>query len=169
MTADSFEKAKMGMRDTAKGIKDTAEGVNETAEGVNETAEGVNETAEGVNETAEGVIEGVKDTAERVIKGVKDTVKGAKEGVEQTAEGVKDTAEEVVDTDTHSGSDDERENREYNESGSKESMNPEDIAQHEPTAVKRDLGTDIADEGQTGTDSPEAREKIKKSGITEAK
>jgi ElaB/YqjD/DUF883 family membrane-anchored ribosome-binding protein len=162
MTADSFEKAKKGMRDTAKGIKDTVKGVEDTSEGVHETAGGV-------NETAEGVIEGVKDTAERVIKGVKDTVKGAKEGVEQTAEGVKDTAEEVVDTNTHSGSDDERENREYNESGSKEPMNPEDIAEHEPTAVKRDLGTDIADEGQTGTDSPEAREKIKKSGITEAK
>ena len=162
MTADSFEKAKKGMRDTAKGIKDTVKGVEDTAGGVHETAGGV-------NETAEGVIEGVKDTAERVIKGVKDTVKGAKEGVEETAEGVKDTAEEVVDTDTHSGSDDERENREYNESGSKEPMNPEDIAEHEPTAVKRDLGTDIADEGQTGTDSPEAREKFKKSGITEAK
>lgn len=162
MTADSFEKAKKGMRDTAKGIKDTVKGVEDTAEGVHGTAGGV-------NETAEGVIEGVKDTAERVIKGVKDTVKGAKEGVEETAEGVKDTAEEVVDTDTHSGSDDERENREYNESGSKEPMNPEDIAEHEPTAVKRDLGTDIADEGQTGTDSPEAREKFKKSGITEAK
>jgi len=119
MTADSFEKAKKGMKDTAKGAKDT--------------------------------------------------VKGAKEGVEETAEGVKDTAEEVVDADTHTGSDDERKNREYSESGSKEPMNPEDIAEHEPTAVKRDQGTDIADEGQTGTDSPEAREKFKKSGMTDTK
>ena len=158
MTADSFEKAKKGMRDTAKGVKDTVKGVEDTAKGVHETAGGV-------NETAEGVIEGVKDTAERVIKGVKDTVKGAKEGVEETAEGVKDTAEEVVDADTHTDSDDERKNREYGESGSKEPINPEDIAEHEPTAVKRDQGTDIADEGQTGTDSPEAREKFKKSGI----
>jgi len=162
VTADSFEKAKKGMRDTAKGVKDTAKGVKDTAKGVHETAGGV-------NETAEGVIEGVKDTAERVIKGVKDTVKGAKEGVEETAEGVKDTAEEVVDADTHTGSDDERKNKEYSESGSKEPMNPEDIAEHEPTAVKRDQGTDIADEGQTGTDSPEAREKFKKSGMTDTK
>jgi len=162
MTADSFEKAKKGMRDTAKGVEDTVKGVEDTVKGVNETAGGV-------NETAEGVIEGVKDTAERVIKGVKDTVKGAKEGVEETAEGVKDTAEEVVDADTHTGSDDERKNREYSESGSKEPMNPEDIAEHEPTAVKRDQGTDIADEGQTGTDSPEAREKFKKSGMTDTK
>ena len=158
MTADSFEKAKKGMKDTAKGVKDTAKGVEDTAGGV--------------HETAEGVIEGIQDTAERVIEGVKDTVKGVKEGVkegvEETAEGVKDTAEEV-DADTYTGSDDERENREYNESGSKEPMNPEGIAEHEPTAVKRDQGTDIADEGQTGTDSPEAREKFKKSGITNTK
>jgi len=162
MTADSFEKAKKGMKDTAKGVKDTANGVKDTAGGVHETAQGV-------NETAEGVMEGVKDTAEHVIEGVKDTVKGVKEGVEETAEGVKDTAEEVVDVDTYTGSDDERENREYNESGSKEPMIPEDIAEHEPTAVKRDQGTDIADEGQTGTDSPEAREKYKKSGMTDEK
>ena len=144
MTADSFEKAKKGMKDTAKGVEDTAGGVHETAEGVNETAEGV-------------------------IEGVKDTVKGVKEGVEETAEGVKDTAEEVVDADTYTGSDKEREKRDYNEAGGKEPMNPEDIAEHEPTAVKRDQGTDIADEGQTGTDSPEAREKFKKSGMTDTK
>ncbi|HZO10600.1 MAG TPA: hypothetical protein VFB48_00650 [Nitrososphaeraceae archaeon] len=161
MAADSFEKAKKGIKDTAKGVKDTAKGVEDTAGGVHETAGGVNETAEGVNETAEGVIEGIQDTAERVIAGVKDTVKGVKEGVKDTAE--------VVDADTYTGSDDERENREYNESGSKEPMNTEDIAEHEPTAVKRDQGTDIADEGQTGTDSPEAREKFKKSGMTDTK
>jgi hypothetical protein len=161
MTADSFEKAKKGMKDTVKGLKDTAKGVEDTAGGVHETAGGV-------NETAEGVIEGIQDTAERVIEGAKDTVKGVKEGVEETAEGVKDTAEEV-DADTYTGPDDERENREYNESGSKEPINPEGIAEHEPTAVKRDQGTDIADEGQTGTDSPEAREKFKKSGMTDAK
>jgi hypothetical protein len=144
VTADSFEKAKKGMRDTAKGVKDTAKGVKDTAEGVHETAGGV-------NETAEGVIEGVKDTAERVIKGVKDTAK------------------DVVDPDTYTGSDKEREKSDYNEAGGKEPMNPEDIAEHEPTAVKRDQGTDIANEGQTGTDSPEAREKFKKSGMTDTK
>jgi uncharacterized protein YoxC len=155
MTADSFEKAKKGMKDTVKGVKDTAKGVEDTAGGVHETAGGV-------NEAAEGVIEGIQDTTERVIEGVKDTVKGVKEGVE-------DTAEEVVEADTYTGSDDEREKREYNEAGGKEPMNPESIAANEPTAVKRDQDTDIADEGQTGTDSPEAREKFKKSGMTDTK
>jgi hypothetical protein len=163
MTADSFEKAKKGMKDTVKGVKVTAKGVEDTAAGVHETAKGV-------NETAEGVIEGVKDTAEGVIEGVKDTVKGVKEGVEETAEDVKDTAEEVVDADTYTGSDKEKEvNREYNKAGGKEPMNPEDIGGHEPTAVKRDQDTEIAEGGQTGTDTPEAREKYKKSGMTDAK
>jgi hypothetical protein len=46
-------------------------------------------------------------------------------------------------------------------------MNPEDIAAHEPTAVKRDQDTEIAGEGETGADSPEAREKFRKKGMTE--
>ncbi|HEX6379147.1 MAG TPA: hypothetical protein VFZ60_08730 [Nitrososphaeraceae archaeon] len=50
--------------------------------------------------------------------------------------------------------------RDYNESGGKEPMNPEDIASHEPTAVKRDEDDEISSEGEMGTDSPEARENI---------
>lgn len=91
-----------------------------------------------------------------------------KKGFKDTAEKVTDSAEKVADPDTYTGSSEE-ERRDYNEAGGKEPMNPEDIAGHEPTAVKRDQGTDIADVGQTGTDSPEAREKFKKSGMTDAK
>jgi hypothetical protein len=79
-----------------------------------------------------------ENSFEKVKKGIKETAEGVKEGVEDAAEGVKDTAEEVIDPDTHTGSDDNRENRDYNEAGGKEPMNPEDIASHEPTAVKRD-------------------------------
>jgi hypothetical protein len=61
--------------------------------------------------------------------------------VEDTYEKVKDkvkkAANKVTDSDTYLGSDDKKENRE-NEKGRKEPMNPEDIADHEPTAVKRD-------------------------------
>jgi hypothetical protein len=48
-------------------------------------------------------------------------------------------------------------------------MNPEDIAAHEPTAVERNEDTNIPEGGQTSTNSPEARGKYKKSGMTEAK
>lgn len=67
-----------------------------------------------------------------------DTFEKVKKGVKETAEGIKETAEEAIDPDTYTGSDDDRKNREFNEAGGKEPMNPEDIAEHEPTAVKRD-------------------------------
>jgi hypothetical protein len=60
-----------------------------------------------------------------------------KEGFKKTAEKVEDSAEKVADPDTYKGSRDEKEYRE-NEKGNKEPMNPEDITEHEPTAVKRD-------------------------------
>ena len=90
-----------------------------------------------------------------------------KKGIKDTAEKVTDSAEKAVDPDTYTGSPEEKK-RDYTEAGGKEPMNPEDIAGHEPTAVKRE-GTYIADKGNTGTDSPEAREKYKKSGMTDAK
>ena len=50
---------------------------------------------------------------------------------------------------------------------SKDPMSPEKIAGHEPTAVKRNLNEqEIVEGGQTGADTPEAREKLKKSGMT---
>ena len=106
---------------------------------------------------------GLKDTVEGVAEGIVDTAQGAKE----TAEDVKEGAERVTDSDTYSGSYAEKEKRDYNESGGKEPMNPEDISAHEPTAVKRDQDTEIAGEGETGADSPEAREKFRKKGMTE--
>jgi hypothetical protein len=66
-----------------------------------------------------------------------DTFDKVKEGAKKVAGKVEDTAEDVVDPDTYTGSDDEKENRQ-NEKGGKEPMNPEDITEHEPTAVKRD-------------------------------
>ena len=146
MSEDSFEKVKKGLKETAGGVKETAEGV----------AEGLVETAEGVKETAEGVAEGVEETAE----GVEETAKGVAEGVEETAE-------KATDSDTYLGSEKEMEKRDYNEVGGKEPMNREDIAAHEPTAVKRDQDTEIAGEGETEADSPEAREKFRKKGMTE--
>ena len=99
-----------------------------------------------------------------------DTYEKVKEGVKKVAGKVEDSAEKVVDPDTYTGSEEEKEiKREYNEAGGKEPMNPEDVAGHEPTAVKRDQDTEIAERGQTGTDSAEAREKYKKSGMTDAK
>ena len=124
---------------------------------------GLVETAGGLKDTVEGVAEGIVDTTQ----GVKETAEDVAEGVEGTAEDVKEGAEKVTDSDTYSGSDKEKENRDYNESEGKEPMNPEDIAAHEPTAIKRNQDTGIAEEGGTAADSPEAREKFRKKGMTE--
>jgi hypothetical protein len=49
----------------------------------------------------------------------------------------------------------------------KDPMSPEKIAEHEPTAVKRNPNDqEIAKGGKTGADSPEAREKLRRSGMT---
>jgi hypothetical protein len=56
---------------------------------------------------------------------------------EKVKEEAKKAGDKITDSDTYLGSDDEKENRQ-NEKGEKEPMNPEGIAKHEPTAVKRD-------------------------------
>jgi hypothetical protein len=50
---------------------------------------------------------------------------------------------------------------------SKDPMSPEKIVEHEPTAVKRNTNDQqIVEGGQTGADTPEAQERLKKSGMT---
>jgi len=105
------------------------------------------------------------DSFEKVKKGFSEAAEGVKEGFEDTGEAAKETMERATDSDTNTGNEDTG-NRQYNESAGKEPMNPEDIALHEPTAVRRDQDSEIT-EGQTGTDSPEAQEKYRKKGMTE--
>jgi hypothetical protein len=47
-------------------------------------------------------------------------------------------------------------------------MSPENIREHEPTAVNRDQeNSEIVEEGQAGTTSTEAQEKYRRKGMTE--
>ena len=100
--------------------------------------------AEDSEDSFEKVKKGVKETAEGLKEGVEETAEGLKEGVENTADVFEDTAKEATDDDTYTSSYEERksgefnEDREYDKAGGKEPMNPEDIASHEPAAVKRD-------------------------------
>ena len=55
----------------------------------------------------------------------------------------------------------------FKDESSKDPMSPEKIAEHEPTAVKRNPNDqEITEGGKTGADSPEAREKLRKNGMT---
>ena len=78
------------------------------------------------------------DSFEKVKKGFTETAEGVKEGLEDAAEGVKDTAEKATDSDTYTGNENHGDYISEGQRGDKEPMNPEDIATHEPTAVKRD-------------------------------
>ena len=49
----------------------------------------------------------------------------------------------------------------------KDPMSPEKITSHDPTAVKRDSNDqEIAEGGQTGTNTEESKEKYRKEGMT---
>jgi hypothetical protein len=51
---------------------------------------------------------------------------------------------------------------------SNDPMSPENIREHEPTAVNRDQeNSEIVEEGQAGTTSTEAQEKYRRKGMTE--
>jgi hypothetical protein len=58
----------------------------------------------------------------------------------------------------------EKKNKNYQ---GKDPMSPEQINSHEPTAVKRDPNDqEIAEGGQTGTNTSEAQERYRKEGMT---
>jgi hypothetical protein len=108
---------------------------------------------------------------------VKEKVMGAKDKVTDTA---KETKDKVADTGaskygSHSSSTFEeggpgtevgRKDDPLTEYREKEPMTPAKIKEHEPTAVQREMTEKIAESGQTGTNSQEAAEKARKSGMT---
>ena len=123
-----------------------------------------------------------------IIDKLKDKVKDAKDAVVDTTKDVAEKTKETVDpshtdnsqsySSSSSGGD-----RKYEEGGpgidtsrnddplteyrDKEPMTPAKINAGEPTAVKRDPSDQkITSSGQTGTNTPEAREEYRKRGMT---
>jgi hypothetical protein len=90
---------------------------------------------------------------------IKEKVKGAKDKVVDTAEKKSDTARGGTTVDRTKDP-----TQEYDE---KEPMSPAKIKQHEPTAVSRDQSDQkIIESGQQGTNTEEAKEKARRSGMT---
>lgn len=71
----------------------------------------------------------VEDTVENTVE---DTIKEVKD-----EDDVKPAAKKLTDSDTYLGSEENKEIRD-DQDGGKDPMNSEDIAKHEPAAVKRD-------------------------------
>jgi hypothetical protein len=87
----------------------------------------------------------------KLTEKVKDTLATAKDSVVGT--------EEETDDNRVSGSD-------LTEDESKEPMNPAKISEHEPTAVKREMTENITEAGQEGTNTQDAAERARRSGMT---
>jgi hypothetical protein len=118
-----------------------------------------------------------------ITKKVKEKLKGSKDKVMDTKDKAKDkvtSAKETVSSSSTSSSYGKQE-RESEEGGAgtevgrkedpltsyreKEPMTPAKIKEHEPTAVKREMTEKIVEPGQGATNSEEAKEKARKSGM----
>ncbi len=122
-----------------------------------------------------------------IIDKVKEKAKDAKDAVVDTTKGVagktKDTVSPSSSSSSQSSESSTGQDRRYEEGGpgtevergddplteyrEKEAMTPAKIKEHEPTAVKRDPSDQtITQPGQTGTDDENAKEQLRRSGMT---
>ncbi len=117
-----------------------------------------------------------KDAKDKVV----DTTKDAKDKVVDTTKDAKDKAKDTVSSATSSsspqgrdfeegaaGMDRTRKDDPLTEYKEKEPMTPAKIKEHEPTALKRNPSDQkITEQGQTGTETKEAKEEYRKRGMT---
>ncbi len=122
-----------------------------------------------------------------IIDKVKEKAKDVKDKVVDTTKGVADKTKDTVSSKSSQSpsSSSSNQNRQYEEGGAgtdtgrnddplkefrdKEPMTPAKINTGEPTAVSRDPSDQkITGEGQTGTDSEQAKEQYRKRGMTKA-
>ncbi len=125
-----------------------------------------------------------------IIDKVKEKAKDAKDAVVDTTKGVAEKTKDTVSPSSSSSSSSSQssgsssgQDRRYEEGGpgtevqrgddplteyrEKEAMTPAKIKEHEPTAVKRDPSDQkITQPGQTGTDDENAKEQLRRSGMT---
>ena len=127
------------------------------------------------------IIDKVKDKAKDVKDKVVDTTKGVGEKTKETV--TPSSSPSSSSDSSYSDSSSSTQDRRYEEGGpgtevgrnddplteyrDKEPMTPARLKEHEPTAVRRD-STDqkITEEGQTGTDTEQANELLRKRGMT---
>jgi hypothetical protein len=127
------------------------------------------------------IIDKVKEKAKDAKDKVVDNTKDAKDKVVDTTKDAKDKAKDTVSSATSSssspqgrdfeegtaGTDRTRKDDPLTEYKEKEPMTPAKIKEHEPTAVKRDPSDQkITEQGQTGTETKEAKEEYRKRGMT---
>jgi hypothetical protein len=125
------------------------------------------------------IIDTVKEKAKDAKDKVVDTTKDAKDKVVDTTKDAKYKAKNTLDSSSSSttyqrnfeegiaGTDRTRKDDPLTEYKENEPMTPAKIKEHEPTAVKRDPSDQkITEEGQTGTETEEAKGEYRKRGMT---
>jgi hypothetical protein len=98
----------------------------------------------------------------KITEKVKEKVKDVKDKVVDTKDKVTDTAKDTMGAGTKV-SDKNDSTREYE---AREPMSPAKIKEHEPTAVKREMTEKITQGGKRVTDSENAKEIARRSGMT---
>ena len=125
---------------------------------------------------------GIKGVISGTIDKVVDTTMGVKDKVVDTTKGVAGKAKDTVTPDSstsaasgqnmqyeegYAGTDTGRSEDPLTEYRDKEPMTPAKINEGEPTAVKRDPNDQkITEEGKTGTDDENAKEQLRRRGMT---
>ena len=104
----------------------------------------------------------IKDKVKDKVMGAKDKVMGGKDRASSDTTNEEEGQFEEGLPGTEKG----RKDDPLTDYRDKEPMTPAKIKEHEPTAVKREMTEKIAESGQSGTNSDEAREKARRSGMT---
>jgi hypothetical protein len=116
------------------------------------------------------IIDKLKEKAKDVKDTVVDTTKDVSEKTKDTVDSSLNTSTSLIDKIYEEGAAGTNENRKSDpltEYSDKEPMTPAKLKVEEPTAVKRDPNDQtITSEGQTGTNTPQAREEYRKRGMT---
>ncbi len=125
----------------------------------------------------DNITEKIEDVKEKIVNETKDMAGKAKDTIDSSihsspspsssSNSINSSNQERIYEEGSPGTEVKRTDNPITEYRDKEPMTPAKIKEHEPTAVKRDPNDQrITEEGQTGSDSEQAKEQLRKRGMT---
>ena len=103
----------------------------------------------------------------KITDKVKEKVKDVKDKVVETKDKVTDTTKDTLGGTDSTGTKTSSQTDSTREYHDKEPMSPAKIKEHEPTAVKREMTEKITQGGERATNSEEAKQIARRSGMAE--
>jgi hypothetical protein len=104
-------------------------------------------------------------TLTNITDKVKEKVKDVKDKVVETKDKVTDTTKDTIRDTSGAGTKVSTKGDSTREYETREPMSPSKIKEHEPTAVKREMTENITQGGKRATNSEEAKEIARRSGM----